>query len=609
MAGGYGYGGGIVGGYLSAEGQLLQQQQQRQQIQAHQLALQQAARQKQAQGAYFNALTSPEEAALPQQGPPGMGPPPGAPPQLNVSDDPGASAGTPSPPIGGGMPMPRPPTMGPGGPQGSPGFQPPAMQASGPAPSGGPPQPGGGPPGGGMGQRPQFTAPDPVARLRQMAQRIKQANPGLDNATLASALEQQVALSKSMAPEDRALLQAETQIMRIQAQADAQLQRAQSSQQAAQIRADSAMQIAQLRIDAAQAARGPGGSVDITAKPTLSEAAGRMVAQRLVAGDSGALTGLGSGAVGAANRSYVYDLLVKDRPDLKGEDLAAARAMLQGDTAAARTTGVQASKIGIGGAELQEFGPELLEASKRVNRTQFPTVNALIESARRGTGDMDVIELGNWAQAVKSAYTQVMTRGGVQSVDSQKRADHILNTAWSQGQLERAVKVLQSEAASAIKAAEKQQSAVGDRIRGRAGPRDAAAGGQNQWPGAPPVDSVVNGYRYKGGDPNKQESYEEAKFQDGGSFTVAGKGGTDSQNVQFRASPGERVTITPEMSERYSPRSIFDTGNPMGYGAPIAPPMTGLDPMKLRANNDFLDQMGRLQDFSSLGAAPEIRQW
>ena len=37
-----------------------------------------------------------------------------------------------------------------------------------------------------------------------------------------------------------------------------------------------------------------------------------------------------------------------------------------------------------------------------------------------------------------------------------------------------------------------------------------------------------------------------AKFQHGGSFIVGGQGGADSQQVSFRASPGERVTVSPQ---------------------------------------------------------------
>ena len=44
-----------------------------------------------------------------------------------------------------------------------------------------------------------------------------------------------------------------------------------------------------------------------------------------------------------------------------------------------------------------------------------------------------------------------------------------------------------------------------------------------------------------------------AHFATGGSFMVGGQGGTDSQVVQFVASPNERVTVeTPEQAKRKS---------------------------------------------------------
>jgi len=44
------------------------------------------------------------------------------------------------------------------------------------------------------------------------------------------------------------------------------------------------------------------------------------------------------------------------------------------------------------------------------------------------------------------------------------------------------------------------------------------------------------------------EEGEEEGYATGGSFIVAGSGGTDSQQVRFRATPGERITISPPMA-------------------------------------------------------------
>lgn len=49
-----------------------------------------------------------------------------------------------------------------------------------------------------------------------------------------------------------------------------------------------------------------------------------------------------------------------------------------------------------------------------------------------------------------------------------------------------------------------------------------------------------------------------ARFQRGGSFSVGGGGGVDSQLVQFMATPGERVTVTPEGGARDGTRFNID---------------------------------------------------
>lgn len=87
-------------------------------------------------------------------------------------------------------------------------------------------------------------------------------------------------------------------------------------------------------------------------------------------------------------------------------------------------------------------------------------------------------------------------------------------------------------------------------------------------------------------------------FKDGGSFTVGGdpSQGPDTQVVQFRASPGERVTITPQMSAALSPPSIFSNyatspGEVYQIGGAL-----GLDPMKMNPNNTYLAMMQAMKD-------------
>lgn len=226
----------VLTGLSAAAGDMPQAESQWQEVEARRQALLQAQRQRQAQAAFFSSLLSPDMAVLPQQGPQGLVPGPtgqgaattlaGQPPTPPVpgqGPSPAAGAGPfsavappPSPPAGGGPSAPPAPAVRPGAGPGAAAYQPPTMA-------------------------------DPMARLRQMAQALKRANPGMDDLTLATALEQQVNMMRGLAPDDRAQLQAETQVLRIQSQADLAIQRAQNAQQVAEIRADTARQIADIR--------------------------------------------------------------------------------------------------------------------------------------------------------------------------------------------------------------------------------------------------------------------------------------------------------------------------------------------------------------------------
>lgn len=211
-----GFASGFAGGMPEAESRW-------QRVMAVRQALQDAQRQRQAQAAFFASLTTPDAQMLPQQGPPGF-------------QSMAAPSAAPSP-----APAPIPAGA----------LSPNATASAPPAPGGAPP--GAAPPAGGSPPAPAggINIPDPTARLRAMAMSLKRANPGMDDLTLATALEQQVNMTRGLAPDDRAMLQAETQIMRIEAQSQIAAQRAQSAIDAANIRAQAAQEVADIRAQVA----------------------------------------------------------------------------------------------------------------------------------------------------------------------------------------------------------------------------------------------------------------------------------------------------------------------------------------------------------------------
>jgi hypothetical protein len=246
-------------------------------------ALQAAARFQQQQEAMFANLISPAGAAMPQQGPPGMsspmpsppgasaapGPPPGGMPPMQPNGYPvGSGPMGPGPqayPPGGGGQPPAPPMQRPQPPQ--PGGPGPAFPGGGPqgpmtgsataapfpatagAAAGGGPPAATGPGGGGL------QMPDPMARLRQMAQSLARSNPQLaatpeGRITLMGVLQQQVEMVRGLAPDDRAEMQAEVKVMQIQQQAETAIRNANGREQVAQIKADTASAIADARLSA-----------------------------------------------------------------------------------------------------------------------------------------------------------------------------------------------------------------------------------------------------------------------------------------------------------------------------------------------------------------------
>jgi hypothetical protein len=72
-------------------------------------------------------------------------------------------------------------------------------------------------------------------------------------------------------------------------------------------------------------------------------------------------------------------------------------------------------------------------------------------------------------------------------------------------------------------------------------------------------------------------------FAQGGDFTVAGSGGTDSQHVSFLASPGERVSVTPQM---HAPSAGAGGGGGRGGDININMPISGVHSDSFKASKN-----------------------
>jgi len=107
-----------------------------------------------------------------------------------------------------------------------------------------------------------------------------------------------------------------------------------------------------------------------------------------------------------------------------------------------------------------------------------------------------------------------------------------------------------------------------------------------EWESANPLSPYANEYEKSQRWNQKQKALDAMGFQHGGSFVVPGSGGPDSQQVAFRASPGERVTVSPEDGGGNSPgafaaalRMALEGMTKTGMGEAIASMMGMLKPL------------------------------
>lgn len=225
-----------------------------------------------------------------------------------------------------------------------------------------------------------------------------------------------------------------------------------------------------------------------SASASLSSDALDTLADRTIAGDTSALTGLGYGEGGAANRAAAQERITQKLKEqgLGGADLAAKIASFGGEKAGARTAGTREANVGMAVTEAQLFMPLALEASKLVPRTQFPTLNSILLSAEKGVGGENVVRLAVATNSLVNAYARAVTPSGIPTEGNQTRARELLDKAWGDGQYGAAIDQLSKEMTAAKQSPVQQQQEQAARISGRSTAPASAPAAQASKPTAAP---------------------------------------------------------------------------------------------------------------------------
>ncbi len=176
---------------------------------------------------------------------------------------------------------------------------------------------------------------------------------------------------------------------------------------------------------------------------------------------------------------------------------------------AARTAGRVTMQTEMYATEAEGAGREVVRTSSLFPRTEFPKVNVAIRAFEQNTGDPRVIQFGAALNSLMNAYGKMSnpTGTGIHDADKERLAN-ILDTSLSQWQIEGGVEQIIKEGHIMSNAAEEAQRRVLGRIAPRAPgqpdePPRGAATPATPIPtsaGGPPVGTVDQGLRFKGGD-------------------------------------------------------------------------------------------------------------
>lgn len=216
------------------------------------------------------------------------------------------------------------------------------------------------------------------------------------------------------------------------------------------------------------------GKADRAAKGLIEPDTLTFMAQQVLAGDKSPFTNIGRGAQGAENLAALRTEVQRQAQGrgLGGADLAALNAEFGGLQAGERTLGNRTANIEMAASEAQSLMPLALQASAKVNRTQYPSLNKVILAAQQGTGDENVVRLGVAVNGLVNTYARAISPTGAPTVSDKDHAREILDKAWSQGQLGAAIGQMNQEIQAARKSPGSVRGEFRHAISGRSG--DAA---------------------------------------------------------------------------------------------------------------------------------------
>lgn len=191
----------------------------------------------------------------------------------------------------------------------------------------------------------------------------------------------------------------------------------------------------------------------------------RLARQYVNSGDSSVLTGAVRGrssdaqATMGALEKRATELM--DELNIAPEEMTKKKLQMAGAMTEARKVGNISGGIEFAANSLEQSLPVLEDAIKKVDMTQFSDINAFDNYVSKHTGDPNIVALNTALQATKSDYSTLIARNGVRSVETDRKADDLVNTAFAEKQFGAFIKQVKKEKTAQKKATKISQDNVG----------------------------------------------------------------------------------------------------------------------------------------------------
>jgi len=173
----------------------------------------------------------------------------------------------------------------------------------------------------------------------------------------------------------------------------------------------------------------------IVQAPTVSAGGKDLVATAILEGR------LDPGKVNSRNIGIIATTLEKDpKANLKELSIDA-----MSGAASSKALATQSAKILTAANEADSMIKIVRNTAAKVDRTQYPTINAIQNAVDKGTGGQEIVKLNTALNALVNSYARAINPTGVSTVSDKNHAREIINSNYATGQLDAILDVMQEE--------------------------------------------------------------------------------------------------------------------------------------------------------------------